>query len=125
MAVRNMEGIEKYRKSHKAEAREKVEHAIAELRFQGKAINFNSIQKQSGVSKNFLYNDDEIRQRLEELRAKDINHEKNQRAKYDKTSKSKDVVIEAKEKRIAKLEAENKKLKSEMARLRGLLYDMK
>jgi len=125
MVGRNMEGIEKYRESQKTEAREKVERAIMELRFQGKAINFNSIQKQSGVSKNFLYNDEGIRQRLESLRDKDINHEKNQRAKYDKTSKSKDVVIEAKDKRIAKLEAENKKLKSEMERLRGLLYDMK
>jgi N-glycosylase/DNA lyase len=42
--------------------------------------------------------------------------------KYDKTSRSKDVIIEAKDKRIAKLEAENRKLRIELEQLRGLLY---
>ena len=47
----------------------------------------------------------------------------NQRAKFDKTSKSKDVIIEVKDKKIAKLEKENKKLKEETNTLRGLLYN--
>ncbi|NLB41979.1 MAG: hypothetical protein GX815_06905 [Clostridiales bacterium] len=46
----------------------------------------------------------------------------NKRAKYDKISRSKDVIIEAKYKRIAKLEAENRKLRIELEHLRGLLY---
>ena len=43
--------------------------------------------------------------------------------KYGKTSHSKDVIIEAKDKRIAKLEDENRKLRQELELLRGRLYD--
>jgi hypothetical protein len=35
----------------------------------------------------------------------------NQRAKYDKSAKSKDIIIMAKDKKIKELEEENKKLK--------------
>lgn len=38
----------------------------------------------------------------------------NQRAKYDKTSKSKDIIIMAKDKKIKELEQENKKLKEQL-----------
>ncbi|MDD3706552.1 MAG: transposase, partial [Clostridiaceae bacterium] len=44
------------------------------------------------------------------------------RAKYDKTSRSKNVIIEAKDKRIAKLEEENRRLKVELEYIRGFLY---
>jgi hypothetical protein len=46
----------------------------------------------------------------------------NQRAKTDKTSKSKDVIIMAVKKRIDELEKENKKLKNQLEVLRGKLY---
>ncbi len=79
--------------------------------------------KRSGVSKNFLYSNEQIKQRIEELRNKQINHEINQRAKFDKTPKSKDVIIEAKDKKIAKLEEENTKLKLELQFLQTRLYE--
>lgn len=53
-----------------------------------------------------------------------VNNEINKRAHFDKTAKSKDVVIAAKDKRIAKLEAENKQLKAEISILRGMIYGM-
>ena len=53
-----------------------------------------------------------------------VNNEINKRAHFDKTAKSKDVVIAAKDKRIAKLEVENKQLKAEISILRGMIYGM-
>ena len=121
----SMKGIVAYRRKQEEDALVKSEKAIVELRFMGKAINFNSVSKQSGVSKSFLYGDEQLKERIEQLREKTVNKEMNKRAKYDKTAKSQNVVIEAKEKRIAKLEEENRKLKVEVEHLRGLLYSMK
>jgi predicted RNase H-like nuclease (RuvC/YqgF family) len=120
----SMKGIVAYRKKQEQDAREKAEIAIKELQLIGKAINFNSVAKQSGVSKSFLYGDEEVKECIEQLREKSVNQEMNRRAKYDKTAKSQAVIIEAKEKRIAKLEEENKKLKIEVEHLRGLLYSI-
>jgi cell division protein FtsB len=39
------------------------------------------------------------------------------------SNKSKDILISAKNKKIEKLELENKYLKQELAKLRGKLYD--
>lgn len=121
----SMKGIVAYRIKQEQDAREKVEKAITELQLLGKAINFNSVARQSGVSKSFLYGDEEIKEYIEQLREKSVSQEMNRRAKYDKTAKSQVIIIEAKEKRIAKLEEENKKLKTEVEHLRGLLYSKK
>ena len=59
---------------------------------------------------------------IEEHRKKSVSDEMNRRARFDKTSRSKDVIIEAKDKRIAMLMAENEKLKAEITLLRGILY---
>lgn len=120
-----MKGIVAYRIKQEQDARENAERAITELQILGKAINFNSVAKQSGVSKSFLYGDKAIKECIEQLREKSVNQEMNRRAKYDKTTRSQVVIIEAKEKRIAKLEEENKKLKIEVEHLRGLLYSKK
>jgi len=119
-----MKGLEESWKERTTETRNKASNAIAELQALGKAVNFNSVHKAGGVSKSFLYEDTEIREQIEMLRKKGISKEINQRAKFDKTSQSKDRIIAAKDKRIAKLEEENRKLKSENELLRGRLYDM-
>ncbi len=109
----------------KAEARKKALDAIREMQMEDKPVNFNSVHNRSGVSKNYLYNEPEIRKSIEECRQ----HEKSKliarQVKYGKTSQSKDVIIQAKEKRIAKLEEQNRKLKHEIEVLRGLLYNTK
>jgi len=104
------------------EARRKAKDAIELLKKEEKAINFSSIHKQSGVSRSFLYENVEIRRMIRECRSSEIDSEMNRRAKYDKTSRSKEVIIEAKDRRITKLEAENRKLKKELKHIRGLLY---
>lgn len=121
----NMKGLEANWKQRAEGARTRALDAINELQIKDAKINFNSVAETSGVSKSFLYNDRTIRERIEQLRLAAVDKEMNKRARYDKTSKSKDVIIAAKDKRIAKLEEENRKLRSENERLRGRLYDMK
>ncbi|MDD6615356.1 MAG: DUF6262 family protein [Lachnospiraceae bacterium] len=122
MAEDRMKGLKSNYKKRTEEARRLAQEAIIELVSEEKKVNFNSVHNRSGISKSFLYEDDETRKRIEEQRAHDVDREMNRRARYEKTSQSKDVIIEAKDKRIARLEAENKKLRAEVEHLRGLLY---
>ena len=121
--VDKTKGLKEYAKQRSQMALEKVDKAIRELSLMDQKINFNSVSQLSGVSKTFLYNNQEIKKRIEELRDKQISKTINQRAKYDKTSKSKDIIIMAKDKKIKELEEENKKLKEQLEVLRGKLYE--
>ena len=116
-------GLKEYAK-HKSEVTlEKVDKAIRELSLTEQKINFNSVSQLSGVSKTYLYNNEEVKNRIEELRKKQLSKTMNQRAQYDKTSKSKDIIIMAKDKKIRELEQENKKIKEQLQVLRGELYE--
>lgn len=119
---KNTEALKLHAKEKTRIASEKVDRTIRELSLKGERINFNSVATASGVSKAFLYSNDEIKQRIELLRKQEVSKEMNQRAKTDKTSKSKDIIIMAKDKKIRELENENKKLKEQLAMLRGKLY---
>lgn len=119
----NTKGLKEYAKQRSKMALDKVDKAIRELSLTEQKINFNSVSQLSGVSKTFLYNNQDIKKRIEELRDKQVSKTINQRAKYDKTSKSKDIIIMAKDKKIKELEEENKKLKEQLEVLRGKLYE--
>lgn len=116
-------GLKEYAKQKSEMTLEKVDKAIRELSLTEQKINFNSVSQLSGVSKTYLYNNKEVKNRIEELRQKQLSKTMNQRAKYDKTSKSKDIIILAKDKKIKELEKENKKLKEQLEILRGKLYE--
>lgn len=116
-------GLKEYAKNKTKMTLEKVDKAIRELSLKGKKINFNSVCNLSGVSKTFLYNNAEIKQRIEELRDKQTEKVIKQRLKYDKTDKSKDIIIMAKDKKIKELREENRKLKEQLEVLRGKLYE--
>ena len=115
-------GLKEYAKNKSKVTLEKVDKAIRELSLTEQKINFNSVSQLSGVSKTFLYNNDEVKKRIEELRDKQTSKIMNQRAKYDKTAKSKDIIIMAKDKKIKELEKENKKLKEQLEVIRNKLY---
>ena len=117
-------GLNEYAKNKTKMTLEKVDKAIRELSLGEQTINFNSVSNISGVSKTFLYNNTEIKKRIEELRDKQIERVIKQRLKYDKTDKSKDIIIMAKDKKIKELQEENKKLKEQLEVLRGKLYLM-
>ena len=115
-------GLQRSNKERSKDARERALQAIISLESQNKAVNFSSVAAASRVARSFLYADEQSRKMIEEHRKKSVSDEMNRRARFDKTSRSKDVIIEAKDKRIATLMAENEKLKAEIALLRGMLY---
>lgn len=107
------------------QAKYKALKAIEELKIKKEPVNFNSVHKASGVSKHFLYENEEIKALIEKERDHESERKASWHRKYDKTSKSKDVVIETKDKYIAKLEAENAKLRKEINQLRAMIYEKK
>ena len=115
-------GLQRSNKERSKDARERALQAVISLEAQKKAVNFSAVAAVSGVARSFLYADEQSRKMIEEHRKKSVSDEMNRRARFDKTSRSKDVIIEAKDKRIATLMAENEKLKAEIALLRGMLY---
>jgi len=116
-------GLKRYAKQKTQLTLEKVDKAIRELSLNEEKINFNSVSNSSGVSKTFLYNNEEVKKRIEELRDKQTSKTMNKRAKYDKTAKAKDIIIMSKDKKIKELEEENKKLKEQLEIIRGKLYE--
>lgn len=107
------------------EAQAKVLKAIKELQADGESVNFNTVHLKSGVSKNYLYTNETVRKEIESQRTLEAAKAGAWHKKYDRTSKSKDVLIEAKDKRIARLEEENHRLRQELDALRRLLYEKK
>ena len=89
------------------EAQAKALNAIKELQANGEPVNFSTVHLKSGVSKNYLYTNETVRKEIESQRSVEASKAGVWHKKYDRTSKSKDVLIEAKDKRIAKLEEEN------------------
>lgn len=122
MAKDKTRGLKKYAKKKTEQCIEKVDKAIRKLSLGGDKINFNSVTQESGVSKSFLYNNQEVRERIEVLRKKQIDKKMNQRAKT-KSKTAKDMVIMAKDKKIKDLEKENQDLKKQLKILRGKMYD--
>lgn len=86
---------------------EKVENAIKEMIKDGTTINFNSLSVKTGVSKSFLYNNKELKMRIDSLREKQKPNIKKEKVTQD----SKDVIIQSLQKRISDLENEIKILK--------------
>ena len=122
---RETKGIKKNKKNAKKkseEAYKRVDGALREMALNKEPINFNTVIKKANVSKGFVYQHEEIRQRIEKLRdsQKGI---KPKQVKDKMTDNSKDILLAAKTKKIKELEEENKNLKKELEVLRGKLYD--
>lgn len=117
--------LEKSWQKRSAEAQERVLNTIKEMQANKEPVNFNTVHKKSGASKNYLYSNETIRKEIEARRSQETAIAGAWHKKYDRTSKSKDVLIEAKDKRIAKLEEENVRLRKELDNLRRLLYEKK
>jgi len=106
-------------------AKEKALKAIEELKQNKEPVNFNSVHQKSGVSKNYLYTNEELNGIIKKNRIEEQGLKQSWHCKYDRTSKSKDVIIETKDKYISKLEAENQHLRKELNQLRAMVYEKK
>jgi len=121
--IPNTEGLKAHARNKKDATIKKVDAAIRKLVKEKGRINFNSVSMESGVSKAYLYNHSDVRERIETLRRQQEGLPSPKQVKQEMTDASKDVLIAAKNRRIKTLEDENKRLKAELAALRGKLYD--
>jgi thiamine pyrophosphate-dependent acetolactate synthase large subunit-like protein len=94
----------------------KVEEAIKRLTKISKAINFNSVAEEAGVSKATLYNHPELKERIKFLRNQQEKAFVDSRIKRDENNQN--AVIASLKRRIEKLEKKNKALEQENMRLR-------
>lgn len=92
----------------------KVDDAIQRLIRANKAINFNSVVKESEVTKATLYNNTDIRERIETLRFQQSQVSTPAQVKREMGENNKDALIASLKRRIKKLEEENKQLKEQV-----------
>ncbi|KAA0768076.1 transposase [Bacillus sp. BB51/4] len=120
---KNTEGIKNYAKLKSELTLSKVDQAIQILIKNKEKINFNSVSITAGVSKSYLYNHLDIRERIDKLREQQKRLPSPKQVKYEITDSNKDILLAAKNKRIKQLEDENKRLKKELMHLRGKIYE--
>lgn len=93
---------------------QKVDEAIQRLIRARENINFNSVAGEAGVSKATLYNNIEIRKRIESLRKQQSHIPSSKQLKREMNNNNKDAVIASLQRRIKKLESENKQLREQL-----------
>jgi len=118
---RNTSGVKAFAKKKSEEAFKRVDEALREMVLNKEPINFNTVMKKAKVSKGFVYNNEDIRNRIETLRESQRGIKPKQ-VKSKMTDSSKDILLVAKTKKIKELEEENKQLKKELEALRGKFY---
>lgn len=120
--VRNIEKIVCLAKLKATRTRESVDKAISKLSLEGRIINFNTVAKEANISKYWLYKETDIRKRIELLRKQQYNH-LSIRPVTKKGSRSEEVLIKTLKMRIKEVEEENTKLKNQIQKLYGELYN--
>lgn len=95
-----------------ANTHKKVDEAILELNKAGKAVNFNSVAKISGLSKTTLYNNQDIRERIASLAADKSSTMKSNNNLLNENNK--DAIIESLKRKLKSLSEENKFLKEQL-----------
>lgn len=121
--VRNTEKIVCLAKLKATQTRESVDKAISKLSLEGRIINFNTVAKEANVSKSWLYKETDIRKRIELLRKQQYNHLSTRPVTKKKSSRSEEVLIKTLKMRIKEVEEENTKLKNQIQKLYGELYN--
>ena len=77
-------------------------------------INFNSVANESGVSKATLYSNLNIRERIETLRRQQSQVPTPKQVKREMDDNNKDAIIASLNRKIKKLEEENKQLREQV-----------
>ncbi|EJR93977.1 DUF6262 family protein [Bacillus mycoides] len=92
----------------KAITSQKVDEAIQRLVRANENINFNS------VAKTTLYNNQELRERIETLRQQQVHARTPKQIKREIDDNNKDAIIASLKRRIKKLEGEKKELREQL-----------
>ncbi|MBC2460284.1 DUF6262 family protein [Clostridium beijerinckii] len=98
----------------KAITQEKVDKAILRLIREQKHINFNSVANESGITKKTLYDNKDIRERIETLRHQQSQVPTPSQVKREMDENNKDAIIASLKRKIKRLEEENKELKEQL-----------
>jgi len=124
----NTHGLLAYAHRKAEETQKRVHQTIDQLLREQQTVNFNTVAKAANVTKSYLYAHQNVRERIEALRAqqgqerleRQWTERQQQQARTDKT---KEVLLAAKDRRIKALEEENRKLKAELKDIYGKLYE--
>lgn len=122
----NIRGIQAHARRKAQAARQQVDYAIDHLIREAGLINFNTIAKQAGVTKSYLYAHRDIRERIEALRQQQtgvLEQKRRREADVGRTEKTKDILLAAKDRRIRELEEQNRQLREELKVVYGKLYE--
>lgn len=108
------EHLKELHSKRKAITQEKVDKAIQRLIKAQKSINFNSVASESGITKKTLYDNKDIRERIETLRQQQSQVPTPSQVKREMNENSKDAIIASLKRKIKRLEEENKELREQI-----------
>ena len=108
------EHLKELHSKRKAITQEKVDKAIQRLIKVQKPINFNSVSSESGVTKKTLYDNKDIRERIETLRYQQSQVPTPSQVKREMDENNKDAIIASLKRKIKRLEEENKELREQI-----------
>ena len=97
--------LQQVHEQRRQKTNQRVDEAIKRLALAQEPINFNSVSKESGVSKATLYNHDTVRERIERLRTQQEQSPTPKQLKRERTEDTKDALIESLKSRLKRLEA--------------------
>ena len=119
MRKSNTEGLKKAAKNKKRNAIEATEKAIRELIKDNKSISFSAVAEKAHVSRAYLYQNKDIKERIESLRNQSFSTN-NVPSKLRPSESSKDTIIATLKKRIEKLNRKNDVLNEHLEVAYGL-----
>ena len=108
------EHLKELHNKRKAITQEKVDNAIQRLIKSHSYINFNSVANESGVTKKTLYDNKNIRERIEQLRYQQSQVSTPTQVKREMNDANKDAIIASLKRKVTKLEKENARLKEQV-----------
>lgn len=124
----NTQGLLAHAQRKSQETQQRVHQAIDRLLREQQTVNFNTVAHAAQVTKSYLYAHQEVRERIEALRTQQgqerIERQWSERQQHrERTDKTKDILLEARDRRIKALEEENRQLKAELKSVYGKLYE--
>lgn len=108
------EHLKELHNKRKAITQGKVDNAIQRLIKAHSPINFNSVSNESGITKKTLYNNKNIRERIEQLRYQQSQVPTPSQVKREMSDNNKDAIIASLKRKIKRLEVENNELKQQV-----------
>ena len=115
--------LQQLHQQRKDTTRQKAESALMRLVKSGGAINFNSVARESGLTKATLYNNTDIRQSIEQLRMQQARLPSPGQVKREMSDCNKDAVIASLKRKLQRLEQENTELRKQVKINYAELYE--